>query len=179
MMMQWHACKQEAGDALLLFRLGDFFEAFYEDAELLAKELDLTLTKRHTIPMSGIPVHTGESYIDRLVAKGYRVAVAEQVEDSRAAKGLVKREIVRIVTPGTVINSSLLSDKSNNFLVCITQLNHTFGLAILDLTTAEFRALQLDTLNELLNELATLSPSEILLSEKCAKIILEKNSIIM
>src|SRR4051794_189597 len=101
MMLQWHACKQAAGDAVLLFRMGDFYEAFYDDASLLAKELSLTLTRRQEIPMSGIPHHTSDTYIDKLVAKGFRVAVAEQTEDPRQVKGLVKREIVRVVTPGT------------------------------------------------------------------------------
>src|ERR1700679_173101 len=103
MMAQWHTCKKEAGDALLLFRLGDFYEAFYDDAALLSKELDLTLTKRQEIPMAGVPAHAAEGYIDKLVAKGYRVAIAEQMEDPRSVKGLVMRKIVRTVTPGTVI----------------------------------------------------------------------------
>src|ERR1700726_2582243 len=96
MMAQWHACKGQAPGAVLFFRLGDFYEAFYEDAALLSKELDLTLTKRQEIPMSGVPFHTCEQYIDKLVAKGFRVAIAEQVEDPKKTKGLVKREIVRI-----------------------------------------------------------------------------------
>jgi DNA mismatch repair protein MutS len=175
MMAQWHACKQQAAGALLFFRLGDFFEAFYEDAEILSKELNLALTKRHEVPMSGLPAHTSEAYIDRLVAKGYRVAVADQVEDARLAKGLVKREIVRIITPGTVINSTLLNEKSNNFLVCLTQLNSSYGLAIVDLTTADFRALQLEDQKEVLDELSRLSPSEIVISNKCFSILENRN----
>lgn len=168
-MAQWHACKEKAMGALLLFRLGDFYEAFYEDAELLARELDLTLTKRQEVPMSGVPAHTCENYVDRLVEKGYRVAIADQVEDAKLAKGLVRREIVRVVTPGTVVNSSLLSDKSNNFLASLCQINASFGLALLDLTTADFRAMQLDTLKEVIDELCRLRPSELLLSAKCVK----------
>src|SRR5271156_3813248 len=99
MMAQWQSCKKKAPESILLFRLGDFYEAFYEDAILLSKELDLTLTKRQEIPMAGLPFHTCEIYIDKLVAKGYRVAIAEQVEDPKKAKGLVKREVVRLVTP--------------------------------------------------------------------------------
>lgn len=174
MMTQWEGCKKQAGSALLLFRLGDFYEAFYEDAEILAKELQLTLTKRHDVPMSGLPAHTSDPYIDRLVAKGYRVAIAEQVEDPKEAKGLVKREIVRIITPGTVIQSSLLSAKSNNFIVCITPLNQAIGLAILDLTTAEFRVTQMEGASHLLDELARLSPAEILISEKGLSLIADK-----
>jgi DNA mismatch repair protein MutS len=169
MMAQWQACKQSAGDAILFFRLGDFYEAFYEDAVLAARELDLTLTKRQEVPMSGVPFHTCEAYIDRLVAKGYRVAIAEQVEDPKQVKGLVKREVVRIVTPGTVVNSSLLKEKSNNFIASIHQVNSSFGLALLDLTTADFRAMEFESLKELNDELARIRPSELLLSEKFKK----------
>jgi len=166
MMAQWQTCKESAQGALLLFRLGDFYEAFYEDGITLAKELDLTLTKRQEIPMAGVPFHTCEAYIDKLVAKGYRVAVAEQVEDARFAKGLVKREIVRIVTPGTVVTSSLLSEKANNYLACITQLGSLYGLAWLDLTTADFSTMQVPDVKQLLDALARLSPSELIASQK-------------
>jgi len=173
MMSQWYECKKQAPGAVLLFRLGDFYEAFEDDAILLAKELELVLTKRQETPMAGIPAHTCESYIDRLVSKGYRVAVAEQMEDpqdvTRAVKGIVKREIVRMVTPGSVINSSLLSDKANNFIACLSQINSTYGLAILDLTTADFRVMEFQTSQELLDELGRFSPKEIVVSEKCWK----------
>jgi DNA mismatch repair protein MutS len=142
MMMQWHTCKEYAPDALLLFRMGDFYEAFYEDASIIAKELELTLTKRQEIPMAGVPVHTCEGYIDKLVSRGYRVAVAEQTEDPKQAKGLVSRAVTRVVTPGTVINSSLLSDKTNNFFIAVTQVGVAFGLALIDLTTGRFHRAQ-------------------------------------
>ncbi len=132
MMSQWYECKKQAPGAVLFFRLGDFYEAFEDDAILLAKELEIVLTKRQETPMAGIPAHTCETYIDRLVSKGYRVAVAEQMENPKDVKGIVKREIVRMVTPGSVINSSLLSDKSNNFIACLSQVNSIYGLAILD-----------------------------------------------
>jgi DNA mismatch repair protein MutS len=166
MMLQWGACKKNAGDALLLFRMGDFYEAFYEDAILIARELELTLTKRQDIPMCGVPHHTSESYVDKLVSKGYRVAVAEQIEDPRQAKGLVKREVVRVVTPGTVINSSLLSENNNNFIASVTQVGQLFGLAFLDLTTADFRVIELSSEEELQNEIYRLQPSEFVLSPK-------------
>lgn len=166
MMAQWHTCKQMAKDAVLLFRMGDFYEAFYEDAFLLAKELDLTLTKRQEIPMSGVPFHTSEIYIDKLVAKGFRVAIAEQVEDPKKAKGLVKREIVRMVTPGTLMNSNLLSEKSNNFFASLTQVGQVMGLAFLDLTTGEFWVSEFTHERDLLNELYRLHPAEFLTSEK-------------
>ncbi|WP_042282503.1 DNA mismatch repair protein MutS [Candidatus Protochlamydia sp. R18] len=166
MMMQWHACKKMAGDAILFFRMGDFYEAFYEDAQLLSKELELTLTKRQEIPMSGIPFHTSEGYIDKLVAKGFRVAIAEQIEDPKKTKGLVKREVVRVVSPGTVINSSLLSDKNNNFFAALVKVGQIFGLAFLDLTTGEYWVSEFTQERELLNELYRLHPAEFLTSEK-------------
>ncbi|MBA2368917.1 MAG: DNA mismatch repair protein MutS [Candidatus Protochlamydia sp.] len=166
MMLQWHACKKAAGDAVLFFRMGDFYEAFYEDAQLLSKELDLTLTRRQDIPMSGVPFHTCEGYIDKLVAKGFRVAVAEQTEDPKKTKGIVKREVVRLVTPGTVINSSLLSDKTNNFFASLTKAGQVFGLAFLDLTTGECCVSEFTNEREVLNELYRLLPAEFLTSEK-------------
>lgn len=164
MMLQWHACKQAAKDAVLFFRMGDFYEAFYEDAQLLARELDVTLTKRQETPMCGVPWHTSEGYIDKLIAKGYRVAVAEQTEDPKKTKGLVKREVVRVVTPGTVINSSLLSDKNNNYFASITRVGNFFGLAIIDLSTSEFKTIEFEKETDLCNELYKLRPSEILTS---------------
>lgn len=166
MMQQWQACKQSAKEALLLFRMGDFYEAFYEDAEVLAEALDLTLTKRQGTPMAGVPWHTCESYIDRLVAKGYKVAIAEQTEDPKQAKGLVKREIVRFVTPGTVVN---LPDTGNNFIASIAQVGSVFGLAFLDLTTASFQVVEFEESKELQSELYRLRPSEILTMEAFQK----------
>ena len=168
-MLQWQECKKNAKGALLLFRLGDFYEAFEEDAIILSKELDIVLTKRQETPMAGIPAHACDNYLDRLLAKGYRVAIAEQMEDPKTVKGIVKRAIVRIITPGTLINSTLLSDKSSNFLVAVSQVNSIFGLAILDVTTADFRVLECENEGELLDELSRLKPKELLISQKCAK----------
>lgn len=166
MMQQWHTCKEYAPDALLFFRMGDFYEAFYEDAAIIAKELELTLTKRQEIPMAGVPVHTCEAYIDKLVARGYRVAVAEQTEDPKLAKGLVNRAVTRVVTPGTVINSSLLSDKVNNFFIAVTQVKSLFGLALVDLTTGEFKVIELEKEQDLVNEIHRLRPAECLTNNR-------------
>jgi DNA mismatch repair protein MutS len=167
MMAQWHDCKEKAKDAVLLFRLGDFYEAFYEDALLLSKELELTLTKRGDVPMSGIPFHSGEGYIDRLVEKGYKVAIAEQMEDPKLTKGLVKRELVRIITPGTLIQSSLLKEKCHNFIGSIQLLNSTYGLSLLDLSTGDFRAMQIEDFSCVVDELYRLKPKELLIAAKC------------
>lgn len=166
MMLQWHACKKKAKEAILLFRLGDFYEAFYQDAKVISKELELTLTQRQDIPMAGIPFHTSEAYIDKLVCKGYHVAIAEQLEDPKEVKGLVKRDIVRTITPGTVIQSSLLSEKRNNFLASVCIFNQTFGLAFLDLTTAECKVMEFESASSLFDELIRLKPKELLLTEK-------------
>jgi len=169
MMAQWQSCKERAKDALLLFRMGDFYEAFYDDAEQLAKTLELTLTQRQGIPMAGVPHHAAPNYIDRLVAAGYRVAIAEQTEDPKQAKGLVRREVVRVVTPGTVMGSSLLSEKRNNFFVALTQVGSILGIASLDLTTAQFRVMEVEEERELLGELSRLRPSEYLVSSRFAR----------
>lgn len=166
MMQQWHTCKQRAGTAVLLFRMGDFYEAFYEDAAILAKELNLTLTKRQEIPMSGIPWHASDSYIDKLVGKGYRVAIAEQTEDPKQVKGLVKREVVRVVSPGALMTSTLLSEKNNNFMASLCRVGSLYGFACLDLSTAEFQAIELTTEQELLNEIYRLQPAELLIPAK-------------
>lgn len=168
MISQWQVCKTEAKEALLLFRLGDFYEAFYEDAKLISKEIGLTLTARQGIPMCGVPFYTAESYIDKLIAKGFKIAIAEQTEDPKAAKGLVKREIVRIVTPGTIISSQLLSDKKNNFFASIVLVGSVYGLAALDLTTAEFRVQEFDKEQLLIDELCRLKPKELLVPEPFA-----------
>ena len=167
MMLQWHDCKKKAPDAVLLFRLGDFYEAFYQDAIILSKELDITLTQRQTIPMAGVPAHTADLYIDRLVDKGHRVAIAEQMEDPRTVKGIVKRDIVRIVTPGSIVNSTLLSDKSHNFLASLHQINKTLGLTVVDLTTADLRVYEFDSSDLLFDELCRLRPKEMIVSKKC------------
>ncbi len=166
MMQQWHQCKKQSKEAILFFRMGDFYEAFYDDAVTLANELGLTLTKRQDIPMSGVPVHTCAAYVDKLVTKGFKVAIAEQLEDPKLTKGIVKRGITRFVTPGTVMDSGLLKDKSNNFLVSAIQVGKIFGLSFIDISTGEFSASEWDSFKELLEEVYRLSPSELLLPER-------------
>lgn len=166
MMAQWEACKEQCPGAVLLFRLGDFYEAFHEDAVRVSKDIGLTLTARQGTPMCGIPFHTSDSYIDKLVAKGYKVAVAEQVEDPKSVKGLVKREVVRIISPGTLINSNLLVDKQNNYFASVAQIGSLYGLGALDISTGDFRTLETEKLSDLFDELHRIRPAEILVSKK-------------
>src|SRR6201984_1422645 len=144
LMRQYSAIKREHPSALLFFRLGDFYELFFEDAVLAAKELQITLTSRNkekgiAIPMCGVPYHAAEGYIGKLIRKGFKVAICEQMENPKLAKKLVRREVPRVVTPGTVADSSLGSDE-NNFLAALAQTGDRVGFAALDLSTGEFRA---------------------------------------
>lgn len=164
MMRQYLDLKELAKESLLLFRMGDFFEAFYEDAVTLANLCDLTLTKRGNIAMSGVPCASLEPTVDRLTAAGLRVAIADQMEKPDKKKLLLKREIVRIVTPGTTISS--LEAKKNHFLVSLSQVGTTIGLAVLDLSTSEFRVTEFEEEKSLFDELLRLEPAEILLQEK-------------
>lgn len=173
MMAQWHHCRSQAKGALLLFRMGDFYEAFYEDAEILAKALDLTLTKRQDIPMSGVPHHAAQNYIDRLLSQGIKVAIAEQTEDPKKAKGLVKRELVRILTPGTIIQSNLLNAKAHNYICSLCQIGSQFGIAFLDISTADFGVIESPSIKSMLDELYRLRPSEIVMSKKFLERYLE------
>jgi DNA mismatch repair protein MutS len=166
MMAQWQSCKEKAGSSLLLFRMGDFYEAFYEDAQILARVAEVTLTQRQSTPMAGIPFHSAEGYIDKLVQAGICVAIAEQIEDPKTAKGLVKRDIVKVVTPGTIVSSSFLSENKNNYFVSLTQIGSLFGLSFIDVTTSDFKAIESDSLDKIKNELFGLQPSEILASKK-------------
>jgi DNA mismatch repair protein MutS len=169
MMQQWHSCKAKANDALLLFRLGDFYEAFHEDAETLAIELDLTLTKRGPTPMSGIPSQTLDFYVEKLIEKGFIVAIAEQIESSKESKTLVRREITKIISPGAHQLTNTLVDSKNNFIASAAQVNQSLGLVFLDLSTSTLIALELDNKNELIDEVAKRSPKELILSEKFYK----------
>ncbi len=149
LMRQYHAVKQQVPRALLMFRLGDFYELFYEDAVTAARELEITLTSRNKekgqpIPMCGVPYHAAEGYIARLVQRGYRVAICDQVEDPRFAKKLVKRELTRVVTPGTATDAALLRSRENNYLAAVAAGGARAGLAYVDVSTGEFRATELE-----------------------------------
>src|SRR6202050_3205914 len=169
LMRQYAAVKKEHPTALLFFRLGDFYELFFDDALVAAKELQITLTSRNkekgiAVPMCGVPYHAAEGYIGKLIRKGFKVAICEQMEDARLAKKLVRREVTRVVTPGTAADSSLGSDE-NNFLAALAQVGDRVGFAALDLSTGEFRATEFageDALRRVQDELEQLRPKELL-----------------
>ncbi|NCB28714.1 MAG: DNA mismatch repair protein MutS, partial [Clostridia bacterium] len=171
MMRQYFDIKNQYKDYILFYRLGDFYEMFFEDAKLASRELELTLTGRdcgqeERAPMCGVPYHSAEAYIARLVRKGYKVAICEQVEDPKTAKGLVKREIVRMITPGTVIEASMLEENRNNFLACVFLDGQDAGVCFADISTGEVHATTLSGTacpRELLSELGRFVPRETLL----------------
>ncbi|MGZ3639187.1 MAG: MutS N-terminal domain-containing protein, partial [Ktedonobacterales bacterium] len=166
---QYLGVKQQHPDTILFFRMGDFYEMFDEDAELVARELELTLTRRdwgrgEKTPMAGVPHHAAEGYLARLIAKGYRVAVCEQVSDPALSKGLVEREVVRIVTPGTVVDPAMLAAKRNNFLAAAVLGRDAVGIAYADVTTGEFACTQFASAQPeaaLRQELARVQPAEV------------------
>jgi DNA mismatch repair protein MutS len=166
LMRQYQAAKTQVPQALLLFRLGDFYELFYEDAVTAARELEITLTSRNkergdAIPMCGVPYHSADGYISRLIQRGYRVAICEQMEEAGPGKKLVRREVTRVITPGTATDSNLLRSHENNFLAAAFTRNGRSGLAYADLSTGEFRTTELNTA-ELLPSLETLNVREVL-----------------
>ncbi|MDO5456931.1 MAG: DNA mismatch repair protein MutS [Atopococcus tabaci] len=170
MMKQYKEIKANYEDAYLFYRLGDFYELFYTDAEEVSQLLELTLTARNKkaddpIPMCGVPYHSADQYIKKLIQMGHKVAVCEQVEDAKQAKGMVKREVVQLVTPGTVMEESTLDEKENNYLSALEVIEETYYLSYIDLSTGEFKATQLNSFAELINECTTIQTKEILLSE--------------
>src|SRR5262245_42436185 len=147
-MRQYNSIKEQVPNALLFFRLGDFYELFFEDAVTAARVLEITLTARNkekgaAIPMCGVPYHSAEGYISRLIQRGYRVAICDQVEDPKLAKKLVKREVTRIVTPGTAMDANLVRARENNYLVAVAQVNGRCGVAHVDVSTGEFRVTEM------------------------------------
>jgi DNA mismatch repair protein MutS len=170
MMKQYLAIKEQYLDYILFYRMGDFYEMFLEDAKTASRELEITLTARNkkdddAVPMCGVPVKAAEGYISRLIEKGYKVAICEQTEDASQAKGLVKRDVVRVVTPGMVINDALLDEKTHNFVLGVTWHKETFGLSCLDLSTGTFRVAETISPESIIEEAHKISPNEIILAE--------------
>lgn len=167
MMEQYLATKEQYKDCILFYRLGDFYEMFFDDAIMASKELELTLTGKdcgldERAPMCGVPYHAANIYIDRLIDKGYKVAIGEQVEDPKLAKGLVKREVIRIVTPGTNISSNLLDETKNNYLMSISYYNLVYGISVSDMSTGTFKCCRVRTPEKVIDEINKYQPSEII-----------------
>lgn len=172
MMQQYLEIKEQYNDCIVFFRLGDFYEMFFDDAITASRELEITLTGRdcgleERAPMCGIPFHSASSYINRLINKGYKVAICEQIEDPSLAKGIVKRDVIRVVTPGTQVDNSALEEDKNNYIVSITIVENIFGLAACDVSTGEFSTTEIEdgSISSLLDELAKYNPSEIIISK--------------
>lgn len=172
MMQHYLDTKKDYKDSILFYRLGDFYEMFFDDAILASRELELTLTgkecgQEERAPMCGVPFHAAENYIARLIGKGYKVAICEQMEDPKQAKGIVKREVIRVVTPGTVIESNLLDEKKNNYIMSVYKSGIYFGIAVCDVSTGDFRATQIKETNNFsaaLDEISRYSPAEIVVN---------------
>ena len=166
-MEQYHRIKAQYPGCVLFFRMGDFYEMFYEDAKLASRELDITLTSRgkdygKDIPLAGIPYHALEPYLSRMIKKGYKVAICEQTEDPKKAKGIVKRDVIRVVTPGTLVEENYMAQQGNNFLMSISGTRETYGLSLLDLSTGEFSATEIQGREKLLSEITRFSPAELI-----------------
>ena len=172
MMQHYLQTKQEYKDCILFYRLGDFYEMFFDDAINVSRELELTLTGKdcgqaERAPMCGIPYHAAETYISRLISKGYKVAICEQLEDPKKAKGIVKRDVIRVVTPGTVMESNLLEEKKNNYLMCIYKSGIFYGVTVCDISTGDFRTTQIKDNNNfalLMDEISRYSPAELIVN---------------
>ena len=170
MMQQYLETKKEYPDCILFYRLGDFYEMFFDDAKIVSKELELTLTGKacgmeERAPMCGVPFHAVDNYLPRLVSKGYKVAVCEQMEDPKEAKGIVKREVIRVVTPGTNIDGASLDETKNNFIMSVVYHGDKFGLSFADVSTADFYMTEVDSPSKLLDELNKYHPSEMICNE--------------
>ncbi|OEG00178.1 DNA mismatch repair protein MutS [Vulcanibacillus modesticaldus] len=171
MIQQYLTIKQDYQDAFLFFRLGDFYEMFFEDAKLASKILEITLTGRDggtddRIPMCGIPYHSADTYISKLIDQGYKVAICEQVEDPKAAKGVVKREVVRVITPGTLMEGKVIDSKGNNYIGSVIEIDGRIGLSVSDITTGEFYATDsFEEIDDLMNELNQYQPTELVIEK--------------
>lgn len=173
-MRQYLKIKRENPDTILLYRLGDFYETFFEDAEFLSRELQLTLTGRDAgsigrIPLAGIPAKAVNTYLEKLVSRGYKVAICEQLQDPKETKGIVDRGVVRIITAGTLIESNFLNQSSNNYMCALFEENGMWGFAYTDISTGEFKAAKLNY-EAVLTELARIQPSEVIAPVKKLKL---------
>ena len=184
MMQQYYDIKEQYKDCLLMYRLGDFYELFFEDAITTSRELELTLTGRNCgleerAPMCGVPFHAANSYIAKLVAKGYKVAICEQVEDPKEAKGIVKREVVRIITPGTIDIDEATSANDNLYLASVYITSKSSSIAYADITTGEFTALEIHDNNDneqLVSELLRIAPKEIIYFDEASSDFIDRYS---
>ena len=170
MMKQYMETKSQYQDCILFYRLGDFYEMFFEDALTASRELEITLTGKNCgqeekAPMCGVPYHAVEGYLNRLVAKGYKVAICEQVEDPKTTKGIVKREVVRIVTPGTNLDTQALDETKNNYIMCIVYIADRYGVSVADISTGDYFVTEIPDSAKLLDEIYRFSPSEIICNE--------------
>ena len=170
MMQHYIKTKEEYEDCILFYRLGDFYEMFFEDAETVSKELELTLTGKdcglaERAPMCGVPFHAADNYINRLVEKGYKVAICEQMEDPKKAKGIVKREVIRVVTPGTNLYTQALDETKNNYIMSVAYISNRFGITFADVTTGAFMVTEVEKLRNLLDEIYKFSPAELICNE--------------
>ncbi|EFE11741.1 DNA mismatch repair protein MutS [Clostridium sp. M62/1] len=170
MMTHYLETKKQYPDCILFYRLGDFYEMFFEDAKTASRELEITLTGKECgleerAPMCGVPYHAVESYLNKLVQKGYKVAIAEQMEDPKTAKGLVKREVIRVVTPGTITNSQALEESKNNYLMGIVYMDGMFGISSVDISTGDYLVTEVKSERTLLDEIFKFAPSEIICNE--------------
>ncbi|MGB4177909.1 MAG: hypothetical protein WBK53_07760 [Halanaerobiales bacterium] len=191
MMEQYLKIKEKYKDAILFFRLGDFYEMFFEDAKIAARVLDIALTARNKgggekAPMAGVPYHSADSYIAKLIEQGFKVAICEQLEDPAEANGLVERDVIRVITPGTIIDSDILQDKENNYLAAIVIFQEMIGFSYIDISTGEFYVteLSLNNFDKLWDELDRIQPRELirddlLLNKKDFQYFCERNKVLL
>lgn len=173
MMQHYIDTKEQYKDSILFYRLGDFYEMFFEDAKIASRELEITLTgkdcgQEERAPMCGVPYHAANMYIAKLIEKGYKVAICEQLEDPKQAKGIVKRDVIRVVTPGTVIEDNLLEEKKNNYIMSVYKQGMFYGIAVCDISTGDFLATEIKETNnfvKLLDEIARYYPAEIVVNQ--------------
>ena len=176
MMQRYLNTKEQYKDCILFYRLGDFYEMFFDDAITASRELELTLTGKdcgqaERAPMCGIPHHAADLYVSKLISKGYKVAICEQLEDPKTAKGIVKRGVIRVVTPGTVVDSNMLEERKNNYIMSIFKSGIYFGISICDISTGEFYSAEIKDAQNfelLLDEIARYTPSELVINTMMA-----------